>query len=157
MKKVLVTLNLLLALFLVSGCGCSKKQKIIECSSSKENYEVKLLFKADSDNKILYFKKTELLSEVDSDSLEKYQNIMNFMKNWDESIDNYDYNYEINEESISTTLEIDFSKADYESVLAAPGLYSKYYDYEKNIFDLNKAIEVYKSDSDYEDLKCEQK
>lgn len=154
MKKILIAVNLILVTLIVSGCGCSKKEKVLECSSNRENYAISLYFKADSNNKITYFEKKEQISNYNPDLLENYKNNLIFLKNWDDSIDFYDYEYEINDDVISTDLKIDFSKVNHDDLLSAPGLYSKYYDYEKKYFDLNKAIEIYKSDSDYENLQC---
>lgn len=154
MKKIIILSIIFCSLF-VTGCGCSKKKmKTITCKNSKDNYEVTITFETDTENKIMNFEKKEKITNYDISLKDNYQNFLTYMENYDESIDNYEYDYEINDEYISTNLKIDFSKANHDEILGAPGLYAKYYNYDENFFDLNKAIDAYKSDSDYEGLEC---
>lgn len=154
MKKIIITINLILATLLISGCGCSKKElKTVTCSLKRDDYEVDFIFKGD-DNKLVYYERNEKILNYDSSLKENYQSFFDFMKNWDDSIDEYDFEYEINDDYILGNLKIDFLKVNAEDVLGAPGLYSKYYDYENKYFDMEKAVDVYMNDSGYSGLIC---
>lgn len=71
MKKVLVTLNLLLALLLVTGCGCSKKQKILDCTSELDEYGEKKHVEAKFEDNYL---KTQVIETITVFDEELYAN-----------------------------------------------------------------------------------
>ena len=154
MKKTII-FSLVCCTLFITGCGCGKKIKTTECNLTRDDYKVKFIFKYnDKDKKILSFERIETIDNYDASLKSNYQSFFTSMKNWDDSIDNYDYEYEITETTITSKLNINFEKVDYDELLNVPGLYPKYYDYDKKYFDIDLAIKEYKNDSDYEGLVC---
>lgn len=62
MKKILIAINLILVTLIVSGCGCSKKEKVLECSSELDEYGEKKIIYATFENNYLKNQKIETIT-----------------------------------------------------------------------------------------------
>lgn len=62
MKKILIAVNLILVTLIVSGCGCSKKEKVLECSSELDEYGEKKIICATFENNYLKNQKIETIT-----------------------------------------------------------------------------------------------
>ncbi len=62
MKKILIAVNLILVTLIVSGCGCSKKEKVLECSSELDEYGEKKIIYATFENNYLKNQKIETIT-----------------------------------------------------------------------------------------------
>ena len=64
MKKILIAVNLILVTLIVSGCGCSKKEKVLDYVVLKNGLEVSLEQTVENDS---------------TDDIFKYENFYNSM------------------------------------------------------------------------------
>ena len=62
MKKILIAVNLILVTLIVSGCGCCKKEKVLECSSELDEYGEKKIIYATFENNYLKNQKIETIT-----------------------------------------------------------------------------------------------
>lgn len=67
MKKILIAVNLILVTLIVSGCGCSKKEKVLECSSELDEYGEKKIIYATFENNYLKNQKIETITVFDDE------------------------------------------------------------------------------------------
>lgn len=67
MKKILIAVNLILVTLIVSGCGCSKKEKVLECSSELDEYGEKKIIYATFKNNYLKNQKIETITVFDDE------------------------------------------------------------------------------------------
>ena len=68
MKKIIITINLILATLLISGCGCSKKEKILDCTSDLDEYSEKKHVEAKFENEFLKTQTIETTTVFDNES-----------------------------------------------------------------------------------------
>ena len=62
MKKNLIVVSLILVTLIVSGCGCNKKEKVLECSSELDEYGEKKIIYATFENNYLKNQKIETIT-----------------------------------------------------------------------------------------------
>lgn len=67
MKKVFITFSLLALTFLISGCGCSKKNLTLECSSGLDEYNEKKYVEAEFEDGFLKKQVIEIVTVFDDE------------------------------------------------------------------------------------------
>ena len=148
MKKVFITFSLLVLTFLISGCGCSKKNlKTVTCKMEKEfdeyNYSAEIVIIYDTDsNELISIDEKETTMSSDS-------TFLNNVKKFDES--EYSLYFDVNNTSYSISLDndklirkfyVDYSKVNTEKLLEMDSKQGVFFD-ENNKTNINNALDYY--------------
>lgn len=150
MKKIIITVNLVLLSLLISGCGCSKKEEEkmenYQCSHKATNddyiYEVKYDFEADSSGNLIKYKRTE---KYTSDNNEVLNNMQSYKQQYFEKfngIDELEYSDNLSNNELNVELTINFSKIDKEKILEVEPFYINFCN-SNDRFDINYVIDYY--------------
>ena len=67
MKKILIVVNLMIIAFAMSGCGCNKKNKILQCTSELDEYNEKKYVEAKFEDDYLVSQSIETTTVFDSE------------------------------------------------------------------------------------------
>lgn len=150
MKKVFITFSLLALTFLISGCGCSKKNlKTVTCKMEKEfdEYRIDSTINIEYDEKkeeMLLFEEQSFLTSDIQEVREKFKNVNDDVY---KSYGNY-YESFIEDNKAYMNIKIDFNKITVDEFLKLDSINSDYISDGK--IDYNKIILHYKEFTNYE-------
>ncbi|MCI8778009.1 MAG: YehR family protein [Bacilli bacterium] len=150
MKKITVVLNFLVLALFISGCGCSKKEEekienyhcLHEAINDDYTYDVKYDFEADSNEKLITYKRIE---KYTSDNNEVLNNMKIYKQQYFEKFNGVEglvYSDNLSDNELNIELTIDFSKIDKEKLLEIEPFYLNFYDSDDE-FNINYTIDYY--------------
>ena len=144
MKKIII-LGVAL-LILVTGCGTEKEQKMI-CTRTSNMNGVKIDLRYEVTYQGNNVNKVESTEKVESDSKETLNTykeaVENLYSNFD-NIENYKYNVIIEENTLTSTVNIDYTKIDINELLEIDSSVQQLLNDNKKV-DLDKITQVYES------------
>lgn len=148
MKKIIITMNLILATLLISGCGCSKKElKTVTCRMNKnfENYyydaKITIVYN-DKTKELISIEESENITSDDSlflDNIKLYEDGQNSAYN---DISNAEYSTTIEDNKLTRKLYINYEKTNMDKLVETDGLQSIFYD-ENSKTNIDYALDYY--------------
>lgn len=134
MKKIIIVLNFLVLALFISGCGCSKKEKILKCSYEEER---PTYFKYNADIELYYNSDDEVLKSVDKNLYKLYENgdknileeqsqLIDWLYEKYETIDYYDMEQKIENDTLLATITIDYKKINMNMLIEINEFYDIY-------------------------------
>lgn len=148
MKKVIITINLILATLLISGCGCSKKElKTVTCSMKKDfetyYYDAKITIVYDDKTKeIISIDEIENVTSDDSmllNNIKLYEDGQNSIYN---DISNTKYSTTINDKQLTRNFYVNYEKVNTNKLLENDSMQSIFFD-ENNKTNIDYALDYY--------------
>ncbi len=152
MKKVFITFSLLALTFLISGCGCSKKNlKTVTCNKNikfdTHDYYVEYIISYNSDDKLIDYVRNEKFESDDEELLRSTLEYKNDIYSELNEIDGYTFDGNFENNVLTTKINIDFSNIDEEKLLEVAPTYQTYYNDEKKQFDINNTLNDLKTNN----------
>lgn len=144
MKKVFITFSLLVLTFLISGCGCSKKNlKTVTCKMEKEstyNFTSDYTIKYNEKNEqIIFYEENVAIDSkdesIDLNSLKEY-----FEKNYAQlnELENFNFSTNVENNILTINISINYEKIDKDKLLEIDQSYGNYI--ENDIFNYKKFL-----------------
>lgn len=118
MKKTLVAL-MIMGTVLFTGCG-AEEEKVMKCSRTINQSSIKMNLSYDVTYKGDYVTKVESTEEVitdDTETLEVYKTQIENTTSMFKDIEYYDHNIEINGDTLTSTITIDYEKIDTDALI----------------------------------------
>lgn len=117
MKKSLCIFGMFL-LVLVTGCSTSEKTLVCTRTTNQENLKMNLNYTVEYSGKYVNkVKTTEKLESSSKELLETYKNSIESLYSPYKDIDHYNYNVIIEDETLTSTTDIDYSKIDTDKLI----------------------------------------
>lgn len=150
MKKIIILCFTICTLF-ITGCGCSKKEEKIvvkKCSNKAEEdnytYNVDYDLESNENNMLLKYTRTEIYTSDDNAFLDNMEQYKNDYFSELQKLESVEYNSEIVDNQLKTTLIIDFSNNnDNKKIFELDPFYLNFYNDETELVDINYAVDYY--------------